>query len=1077
MTLVQQAELGGDIPQFVIKKLVSSSLAIVRRAVDKFQRKAEVVDSEIRAEFIANIPSANNGVMPLTSTQQLTVEKCMNLEKDFTSNNGYEIKKLKSKSFFVDMSMKMNTTALSHPVATGKVSAIIDTSPAEYIASIWDHCGNLKMRLHKEEKHFARLVVDTISINEQVVATIKHVKRPLSDREFVVRLIWWMADVDTYFLALVDEGNMVVDYGSKLKRVVRGEVYGLHIVKSFGGKEGGIVRQCEVTSYQILGGGGYLPRFVVDSKLPKTLNFLLSARNMFSRDEEIDLEEREKLIEIMTTGNEGYKTNERNIINGAVFKFGKLETESLKVVDSPDPLVMMKSGFIVGEGNIIGFAVTEVDASIEECAGWDYIPDSREKMGIFAKNGGLERVITKVNNHSQINRTVYDLTGISYINPREWLAKTVWQWDNATQDKLIIATVPLIDEALGPSSNTGFVRATMNNLLSFKKLEAVGNTPRTEITYWAQVNLGGHIPKKFVNSQVSANLMHLSEMRTRFDKSLEIDALNRQTFIKRILERERKRKGKSDDDYSDGEKIQIDASVASLVAFDKLSEKKKVVTRSPLASSTIGRNPKERIGRGQSKIVVRANIDQVLAFMWHTDSRARTSGSNNLEKEVYEMSLYCNIVYFCKKQTDLGVVKFLPRDSLLSVVWKRIGSTVIMSGIPTIHPDRIDRTDRVRGEFPFTIKLEQLSDDSCRFTHNFSLDMKVGNAPTLFIDWYIAKNLQITETVQQYFQQLRPLNLLDVDDGKAMAEALMLPYSKKEKQEAKDSKHGIADIRVHSVFSSHVALKQYGGENPFFEGLMLGVVSNNLRLSGAVNSRLLTLSKKEGRTIGNGLASILMGSTSPDLAVEEWILTFPATQELDKNLIWFRPMMNRCAMRLLAKVAWGAKFRLYTGAALSIMDLATDITTIYRFFNKGKYGYAYANVAFIGVTLFLQWLTIFHQNRKRGLKVIAYESLILLSVTKPAVDAMRVASGEAQPENSVMDPQMELTFTKTIEMFAESIPSSVLQVHALLGSDEFSKQAVFSILVSASAIAFASTTISVDFDTDPVKRKNSPSFY
>ena len=97
MTLVQQAELGGDIPQFVIKKLVSSSLAIVRRAVDKFQRKAEVVDSEIRAEFIANIPSANNGVMPLTSTQQLTVKKCMNLEKDFTSNNGYEIKKLKSK--------------------------------------------------------------------------------------------------------------------------------------------------------------------------------------------------------------------------------------------------------------------------------------------------------------------------------------------------------------------------------------------------------------------------------------------------------------------------------------------------------------------------------------------------------------------------------------------------------------------------------------------------------------------------------------------------------------------------------------------------------------------------------------------------------------------------------------------------------------------------------------------------------------------------------------------------------------------------------------------------------------------
>ena len=69
---------------------------------------------------------------------------------------------------------------------------------------------------------------------------------------------------------------------------------------------------------------------------------------------------------------------------------------------------------------------------------------------------------------------------------------------------------------------------------------------------------------------------------------------------------------------------------------------------------------------------------------------------------------------------------------------------------------------------------------------------------------------------------------------------------------------------------------------------MIGVMRNKLLgKSGSVNSPVLTLSNKEGRTIGNGLASILMSSTSPDLAVEEWILTFPATQELDKSLIWF----------------------------------------------------------------------------------------------------------------------------------------------------------------------------------------------
>jgi len=170
----------------------------------------------------------------------------------------------------------------------------------------------------------------------------------------------------------------------------------------------------------------------------------------------------------------------------------------------------------------------------------------------------------------------------------------------------------------------------------------------------------------------------------------------------------------------------------------------------------------------------------------------------------------------------------------------------------------------------------------------------------------------------------------------------------------------------------------------------------------------LTLSKQEGRTIGNGLASILMSSTSSDLAVEGWILTFKATQELDKSLIWFRPMMNRVAMRLLADVAWGAKFRLYTGAALSIMDMVTDFMTIIRFFGEGNNHFAWANIAFIGANIFIQLIIVFAQNKKRGIKVLLYEMLIVAVMIKPAVDAMRVANGESQPDTTV-DPQMELT--------------------------------------------------------------------
>ena len=279
-----------------------------------------------------------------------------------------------------------------------------------------------------------------------------------------------------------------------------------------------------------------------------------------------------------------------------------------------------------------------------------------------------------------------------------------------------------------------------------------------------------------------------------------------------------------------------------------------------------------------------------------------------------------------------------------------------------------------------------------------------------------------------------------------------MKYTEREKKEAKDAKRSRAFTRVHAVISSHKALKQYDEENIWFNNLMTGVVANKLGLGGSVKSKLLTLSEKEARTIGNSLAVLLISCTQSDLAVDEWILTFPAMKELDKKLIWFRPMMNRISMRILARSLFGAKFRLFFGAFLSILDLLTDLETIIRFYREGRTSYAFTNLAFIGGCSLLQILVAFAQNKKRGTKVVVYEWLVILSMLKPAVDAWRVSSGKIQEEHALFTPHMELTFMKCVEIFAESIPSSIIQSYALLGEKEVPKSAVFSIAVSAFAI-------------------------
>ena len=74
---------------------------------------------------------------------------------------------------------------------------------------------------------------------------------------------------------------------------------------------------------------------------------------------------------------------------------------------------------------------------------------------------------------------------------------------------------------------------------------------------------------------------------------------------------------------------------------------------------------------------------------------------------------------------------------------------------------------------------------------------------------------------------------------------------------------------------------------------------------------------------------------------------------------------------------------------------------------------------------------------------------------------MRVADGEEQAEDTLFTPELELTFTKGCEIFTESVPSAVLQTYAVLKASEIDTAALFSIISSASAIAFASSTISL----------------
>jgi hypothetical protein len=170
--------------------------------------------------------------------------------------------------------------------------------------------------------------------------------------------------------------------------------------------------------------------------------------------------------------------------------------------------------------------------------------------------------------------------------------------------------------------------------------------------------------------------------------------------------------------------------------------------------------------------------------------------------------------------------------------------------------------------------------------------------------WYLCG---VTRT-QQLFQERRGLGEWDAEDGAAIGESML----------ARNTTGG-NESPLATLFERNKGLREASALCPGFQTMMARVAANKLRPPGGVSAKLQGLTDAQAETIGAGLASCLLTAPSADSAVAEWISKYPALRELDE-FVWFRPMMDAMATRLLATATFGAKLRMYSGASIGIID-------------------------------------------------------------------------------------------------------------------------------------------------------------
>jgi hypothetical protein len=211
-----------------------------------------------------------------------------------------------------------------------------------------------------------------------------------------------------------------------------------------------------------------------------------------------------------------------------------------------------------------------------------------------------------------------------------------------------------------------------------------------------------------------------------------------------------------------------------------------------------------------------------------------------------------------------------------------------------------------------------------------------------------------------------------------------------------------------------------------------------------------------------------MTNVNGEAAVDEFILTFPALEEMDFEFTWFRPTMVAIANDLMSKVAYGVKVRAAIGGSMSMLDLVSDVVIIVEYMLSGRTKYAYLLIGMVAANMLFQlavvWLNTQGLKENKHRKMIL-EMLATVFFIKPGLDSWKVASGEEHQPGAAISPLQEMAFSKAGELVFEAVPGMLLQSVAILKAKDSSTMAVVSLLISAASTGLTATTCFYDLDT------------
>lgn len=247
---------------------------------------------------------------------------------------------------------------------------------------------------------------------------------------------------------------------------------------------------------------------------------------------------------------------------------------------------------------------------------------------------------------------------------------------------------------------------------------------------------------------------------------------------------------------------------------------------------------------------------------------------------------------------------------------------------PLVFPSQNENKNRnsvIRAVCFASYVVTQLNDETVNVEFAFHVNFG-GHLPRFIVNGYNIPNFNRSISHKQaYFVNSITLQNLTKRDGKLLGEILINQVRTARKRGGWKKRGELGKVGIDEFLYTSVAMRELLPRYPWFRALLHEIFSNLVRAAPTVTTALNEMKDIDAINLAKGLLTIILSNTEVATAVDHWINQNFALADFEKENDWMRLFFTNLAQFNLNTHTFGLKLRVFAGAFLSIIDVASDV--------------------------------------------------------------------------------------------------------------------------------------------------------